>query len=474
MSPAWRPTARHDGRTTLLPPAFWTEVALLFDQPCIFNAPCGAMSGVAFLAPAPPRRSPAGCQRCVPGWRGRGAAACPRTPPELAGRGWVVRLPGQALVTRAAVLPFSGRWHMTAGPSGGGRDAEADDGVEVDMELLRKRIKEVQSEGEGSDEDEDAEDVAFVVEVSVDEVHVPVNDDEDNAVVLELVSSDDSDSDSDSDDSGDSGDVDDAVQSQGAGPPVMGQLRSPNWSENKEIALAYRDCSSLYIILFNAEGEGEGLYSIQVGDQNVVLAFARVEEAGRYARALKDQRIIDVESIVDIQVAVRGLSGVVRGLTRSIAVGLARPFIFVHLVRRCAVADLLPALANSGLVALISLSAFLLMAAVGTWYLPHRSWNPWVSPCLHPPRVALAPSVPQELVPAELEEFCSDAGVRLGFVPADALLSPEHLHTSNDATFSPFSSSPPDPLRDGGMAEGEADALREKLNKLLGKDGGDA
>lgn len=80
----------------------------------------------------------------------------------------------------------------------------------------------------------------------------------------------------------------------------------------------------------------------------------------------------------------------------------------------------------------------------------------------------------QELVPSELEEFCSDAGVRLGFVPADALLSPEHLHSTNDATFSPFSSTAPDPLRDGGMAEGEADELREKLNKLLGKEGGDA
>lgn len=94
-------------------------------------------------------------------------------------------------------------------------------------------------------------------------------------------------------------------------------------------------------------------------------------------------------------------------------------------------------------------------------------------PCIHPPCRAVV-FLPQELVPSVLEEFCTDAGVRLGFVPADALLSPEHLHSTNDATFSPFSSSPPDPLRDGGMADGEADELRKKLNKLLRKEGGDA
>eukprot|EP00170_Pyropia_yezoensis_P006046 contig_24607_g6065 len=264
---------------------------------------------------------------------------------------------------------------MSAGPSGGGQADEADDGVEVDMELLRKRMEEVQAGGEGGDEDDDASDISIVVEMSA-EVRVPIDNDEDEVVVLELVSSVDSDSDDDSDDD------DDADENQDDGPSVMGQLTPPNSSESKEIATAYRDCASLFIILFNSEGEGEGLYSIQVGGQNVVLAFARVEEAGQYARALRDQRIIDVESIVDIQVA--------------------------------------------------------------------------------------------ELVPSELEEFCSDAGVRLGFVPADALLSPEHLHSTNDATFSPFSSTAPDPLRDGGMAEGEADELREKLNKLLGKEGGDA
>lgn len=73
---------------------------------------------------------------------------------------------------------------------------------------------------------------------------------------------------------------------------------------------------------------------------------------------------------------------------------------------------------------------------------------------------------PQELVTSELEEFCSDTGVRLGFVPPDSLLSPEHLHTSDDATFSPFSSSI-DPLHDRGMDVGVADEMRDKLNKLL-------
>lgn len=220
-----------------------------------------------------------------------------------------MRPPGQALVTPAAVPPALGRWHMSAGPSDGGQDAApadgADDGVKVDMELLRKRMEEVQSGGEGGDEDEDASDISFVVEMSVDEVRVPVDDGEDEVVVLELVSNVDSDDDG-TDSDGDDDDDDDADESQGDGLPVMGQLRPPNASETKEIATAYRDCASLYIILFNAQGEGEGLYSIQVGGQNVVLAFARVEEAGRYARALRDQRIIDVESILDIQVAVRG------------------------------------------------------------------------------------------------------------------------------------------------------------------------
>lgn len=117
---------------------------------------------------------------------------------------------------------------------------------------------------------------------------------------------------------------------------------------------------------------------------------------------------------------------------------------------------------------------FVLMAAVGFVHHPRRVWISCVSLCLRPPLDALSSVLPQELVPSELEEFCTDAGVRLGFVPADALLSPEHLHSTNDATFSPFSSTAPDPLRDGGMAEGEADELRKKLNKLLGKEGGDA
>lgn len=68
---------------------------------------------------------------------------------------------------------------------------------------------------------------------------------------------------------------------------------------------------------------------------------------------------------------------------------------------------------------------------------------------------------------SDLEEFCTDAGVRLGFVPANASLSPEHLHSSDDATFAPFSSD--DPLRDGDMDESLADEMREKLNKLIGE-----
>lgn len=72
---------------------------------------------------------------------------------------------------------------------------------------------------------------------------------------------------------------------------------------------------------------------------------------------------------------------------------------------------------------------------------------------------------------SDLEEFCTDAGVRLGFVPANASLSPEHLHSSDDATFAPFSSD--DPLRDGDMDEGLADEMREKLNKLIGEGKGE-
>lgn len=76
----------------------------------------------------------------------------------------------------------------------------------------------------------------------------------------------------------------------------------------------------------------------------------------------------------------------------------------------------------------------------------------------------------QELEASDLEEYCADAGVRLGFVPANASLSPEHLHSSDDATFAPFSTD--DPLRDGDMDEGLADEMREKLNKLIGEGGG--
>lgn len=307
------------------------------------------MSGVAFLAPSPPNRNAAACQRCVSALGRRGAAACSRSSPQWAGSGWAVRSPGQALVTHAAVTPSSRQWHtMSAGPSGGGQADEADDGVEVDMELLRKRMEEVQAGGEGGDEDDDASDISIVVEMPA-EVRVPIDNDEDEVVVLELVSSVDSDSDDD----------DDADENQDDGPSVMGQLTPPNSSESKEIATAYRDCASLFIILFNSEGEGEGLYSIQVGGQNVVLAFARVEEAGQYARALRDQRIIDVESIVDIQVAVCAEpTWHSEDLTGSSAVGLSVvspsvvcvPLVGLGLLRRY-----LSGLAHSGLASFLSL-----------------------------------------------------------------------------------------------------------------------
>lgn len=97
--------------------------------------------------------------------------------------------------------------------------------------------------------------------------------------------------------------------------------------------------------------------------------------------------------------------------------------------------------------------------------------SPFLPHCRRPFR--LTPPPLQELVPSELEEFCSDSGVRLGFVPAHAKLDPAHLHSSDDATFSPFSSAPEDPLRDGGMEEGAADAMRAQLNRLLVEGGGE-
>ncbi|OSX70462.1 hypothetical protein BU14_0746s0002 [Porphyra umbilicalis] len=322
------------------------------------------MTGVAFLSAVPPSWHPPAPRACVCGRRSSTVSGRAQSGWTVGGgAAWFFRRPVAPAVARRA----GGRWRMGAG-AGAGEVGGSEDGAEggdpdLDLSALRRRMEELEQGGkQDNDDDEDGDEP--VLEVVVEEVIFgDANGADDEVMVLDLRDDDDDGS---------------VVGKRGDdGEPIMGELRPPNSSENKEIATAYRDCDSLYIILFNAAANGEGLYSIQVGGMNVVLAFARMEEAGRYALALREQKIIDVESIVDIQVA--------------------------------------------------------------------------------------------ELVPSELEEFCSDAGVRLGFVPADALLSPEHLHASDDATFSPFSSAI-DPLRDGGMDEDVADEMRDKLNKLLGKE----
>ncbi|GAB0494038.1 hypothetical protein MMPV_005328 [Pyropia vietnamensis] len=275
---------------------------------------------------------------------------------------------------------------MAAGPSGGGQDAApaggADDGVEVDMELLYRRMKEVQAEGEGGDENDDEEDTSFVTEVSVGEAPSPVIGDENDVVVVEQAASGDSDSDvhsDDTDDTDDTDDDDDAGENKGDGLPVVGQLKTRASLESNE--MTYYDCSSLYIILCSAQTTVGSVYTIEVEDRTVVPAFACLEDAGRYAGALTDTPVFKDKSI-------------------TIQLG--------------------------------------------------------------------------ELLSSELEVFCLDAGWRLGFVPASTLFSPDELLAFGDVPLSPSSSSPLDALRDGGMAEGEADAQRERLEELLGKDVGDA
>jgi len=337
-------------------------------------------------------------------------------------------------VSPAVTIRAGGRWRMGAG-DGAGDVGGPEDGAEggdpdLDLSALRRRMEELgQDAKQDNADDKDGDEP--VLEVVVEEVIVgDENGPDDGVMVLDLRDDDDDGS---------------VVGNRGVdGEPIMGALRAPNSSDNKEIATAYRDCDSLYIILFNAAAEGEGLYSIQVGGMNVVLAFARMEEAGRYALALRDQKIIDVESIVDIQVAVRLCLACSTGLLTgydalSSRVGCHQPW------RLCS---------EFPNLVLLFLLCFCCLGC-----LPFYASSTLLAP----------PFLPQELVPSELEEFCSDAGVRLGFVPADALLSPEHLHASDDATFSPFSSAV-DPLRDGGMDEGVADEMRDKLNKLLGKE----
>ncbi|KAK1860226.1 hypothetical protein I4F81_002815 [Pyropia yezoensis] len=77
-----------------------------------------------------------------------------------------------------------------------------------------------------------------------------------------------------------------------------------------------------------------------------------------------------------------------------------------------------------------------------------------------------------ELQPDDVERLCESGGMRMGFVPAGSLslsrgdwLSEVGEEGGDDGN---------DVLADGGMDEGEASALREKLNKLFETGGGGA
>lgn len=247
------------------------------------------MSGVAFLPAAFPAGHPSACRACVCGWR-RGIV-CSRVPSRWAATG---RVGGSRVEAGAPAASRSrGRWLMDAGTSGGdgeGSGQGADDArVELDMELLRQRMEKMSADGESGAADEDGSDGVFetveVMEVVVEEVDVRICD---------------------SSDEENSGGEEEKGEGRAAGP-VFGEVQTGRSSGKQEVALAYKDCHSLYIIVFNVgDSDGEGLYSIHVGGVGaVILAFARIEEAGRYALALKELKIIEVTSIVDIQVAVR-------------------------------------------------------------------------------------------------------------------------------------------------------------------------
>lgn len=252
--------------------------------------PGEAMPFVAFLPAAPPVGRPTACRACACGWR-RGTVGS-QGPSRWAAAGKV----GGSRVevgSLAAASRSHSRWRMDAGTAGGdgeGSGQGADDaGVELDMELLRQRMEKMAADGESEAADEDGSDEEFegveVMEVVVEEVDVSLSnssDEEDNR-----------------------GKED--IGERRFADPVSGEVRTGRLSGNQEVASAYKDCNSLYIIVFNAgDSDGEGLYSIHVGGVGaVILAFARMEEAGRYALALKEKKIIEVSSIVDIQVAVR-------------------------------------------------------------------------------------------------------------------------------------------------------------------------
>ena len=318
------------------------------------------MTGVAFLSAVPPSWHPPAPRACVCGRRSSTVSGRAQSGWTVGGgAAWFFRRPVAPAVARRA----GGRWRMGAG-AGAGEVGGSEDGAEggdpdLDLSALRRRMEELEQGGkQDNDDDEDGDEP--VLEVVVEEVIFgDANGADDEVMVLDLRDDDDDGS---------------VVGKRGDdGEPIMGELRPPNSSENKEIATAYRDCDSLYIILFNAAANGEGLYSIQVGGMNVVLAFARMEEAGRYALALREQKIIDVESIVDIQVAVRlslaSCTGLLTGYDAlSSRLGCHRP---------CCLCSEYPNLVPFSLLFFVALAVSHSMPLPLRWHVLfcHRSWS---------------------------------------------------------------------------------------------------
>jgi Protein of unknown function (DUF3110) len=62
----------------------------------------------------------------------------------------------------------------------------------------------------------------------------------------------------------------------------------------------------VYVLLYNARTENEGIHSIQIGDRNIILMFESEDDATRYALLLEAQdfmsptvEVMDAEEIED-------------------------------------------------------------------------------------------------------------------------------------------------------------------------------
>lgn len=139
---------------------------------------------------------------------------------------------GRIIAPRCSVTPTPGR-----GPEDDG-NGEDDVDITVDMDLLRRRIREVET----SDTDELTDDDIASVEVNMD------------------------------------------FSGSDKGFEVGGVASN---EDSMRVIDAFENVRELYVIVFKSRDRQEGVYSLEIGHENVVLAFQERAEAQQYATLLE-------------------------------------------------------------------------------------------------------------------------------------------------------------------------------------------